>query len=71
MNADYPKHVETFLRMTGQSIPVVQAPVGSAATPALAAAVSHAGGLGGLALTWSDATEAAAVVKALRLGLLQ
>lgn len=66
MNADYPKHVETFLRMTGQSIPVVQAPVGSAATPALAAAVSHAGGLGGLALTWSDATEAAALLNSVR-----
>jgi NAD(P)H-dependent flavin oxidoreductase YrpB (nitropropane dioxygenase family) len=33
--------------------PVIQAPVGSATTPELAAAVSNAGGLGMLALTWT------------------
>ena len=33
--------------------PIVQAPIGSAATPGLAAAVSEAGALGMLALTWS------------------
>ena len=32
--------------------PIVQAPIGSAAVPALAAAVSNAGALGMLALTW-------------------
>ncbi len=35
-------------------VPVVQAPIGSAATPELAAAVANAGGLGVLALTWSS-----------------
>ncbi|EMA21125.1 NAD(P)H-dependent flavin oxidoreductase [Haloarcula amylolytica] len=35
--------------------PVVQAPVGSVSTPALAAAVADAGGLGMLAMSWRDA----------------
>jgi nitronate monooxygenase len=42
-----------FCRKLGLTAPVVQAPVGSATTPELAAAVSHAGGLGMLALTWT------------------
>ena len=42
-----------FCRRLGLTAPVVQAPVGSATTPELAAAVSHAGGLGMLALTWT------------------
>jgi nitronate monooxygenase len=42
-----------FCRALALSAPVVQAPIGSAATPALAAAVSNAGGLGMLALTWT------------------
>lgn len=36
----------------GVAVPLVQAPIGSAARPELAAAVSEAGGLGMLALTW-------------------
>ncbi|WP_254543401.1 NAD(P)H-dependent flavin oxidoreductase [Halomarina pelagica] len=41
--------------------PLVQAPIGSASCPALAAAVSEAGGLGTLAVTWRglDATRRA------------
>jgi nitronate monooxygenase/enoyl-[acyl-carrier protein] reductase II len=38
----------------GIDVPIVQAPVGSAAGPELAAAVSEAGGLGMLALTWQS-----------------
>lgn len=34
--------------------PIVQAPMGGAVTPRLAAAVSEAGGLGTLPITWSD-----------------
>jgi nitronate monooxygenase len=34
-------------------VPIVQAPIGSATCPELAAAVSRAGGLGTLALTWT------------------
>ncbi len=38
----------------GISVPIVQAPMGGATCPALAAAVSNAGGLGMLALSWTD-----------------
>ncbi|WP_083321157.1 NAD(P)H-dependent flavin oxidoreductase [Hymenobacter glacialis] len=34
--------------------PIIQAPIGSATTPELAASVSNAGGLGMLALSWTD-----------------
>jgi len=45
----------------GIDLPIVQAPMGGATTPALAAAVSNAGGLGTLALSWHppDAVRAA------------
>ncbi len=36
------------------NFPIIQAPVGSATTPELVAAVSNAGGLGMLALSWAD-----------------
>src|SRR5262249_21115072 len=39
--------------------PILQAPMGSASTPALAAAVSNAGGLGGLGM-WGRTAEQAA-----------
>lgn len=38
----------------GIEVPIIQAPMGGASCPALAAAVSNAGGLGMLALSWSD-----------------
>src|SRR6478736_5040991 len=38
--------------------PILQAPMGSASTPALAAAVSNAGGLGGLGMWGRNAEEA-------------
>jgi nitronate monooxygenase len=41
----------------GVEHPVVQAPIGSASCPELAAAVSNAGGLGTLAITWLDLDE--------------
>lgn len=50
----------------GLAIPVVQAPIGGSARPELASAVSNAGGLGGLALTWSDPETARARVTATR-----
>jgi NAD(P)H-dependent flavin oxidoreductase YrpB (nitropropane dioxygenase family) len=46
-----------FMQRVGITLPVVQAPIGAAATPALAAAVSEAGGLGMLALTWSTVDQ--------------
>lgn len=42
----------------GVRLPMVQAPIGSAATPELVAAVANAGGLGMLALTWSTRQQA-------------
>ena len=42
----------------GLDVPIVQAPIGSASTPELAAAVAEAGGLGMLALTWMSVDEA-------------
>ncbi|MFB6072939.1 MAG: NAD(P)H-dependent flavin oxidoreductase [Halobacterium sp.] len=42
----------------GIDVPVVQAPIGSATTPELAAAVADAGGLGTLAVTWRSPDDA-------------
>ena len=61
-----PEQVGALLALTGQRIPVVQAPIGSAATPALVGAVTRAGGMGGLAMTWSDPAAAVAKVRATR-----
>lgn len=43
--------------------PIVQAPIGSATRPELAAAVSNAGGLGTLAVTWRPPEQAAEFVE--------
>lgn len=40
-------------RILEVELPIVQAPIGSVATPELAAAVSNAGGLGSLGVTWT------------------
>lgn len=48
------------------SVPIVQAPIGSAVTPDLVAAVSGAGGLGTLALTWCGADGATERIRAVR-----
>jgi nitronate monooxygenase len=50
--------------LLGIEHPIVQAPVGTAAVPRLAAAVSNAGALGMLSLSWSD--DAGSVVHAAR-----
>jgi nitronate monooxygenase len=47
--------------LLGIERPIVQAPVGPAAGPRLAAAVSDAGALGTVALTW--ATDVASVIR--------
>jgi len=46
--------------------PIVQAPIGSATCPELAAAVSNAGGLGHLAVTWRDRAATRRVIEATR-----
>jgi nitronate monooxygenase len=48
--------------LVGIEEPVVLAPMGGAVTPALAAAVSNAGGLGMLPLTWTSPEEIGTVV---------
>ena len=57
-----PPQVAALLALTGQRVPIVQAPIGSAATPELVTAVNQAGGLGGFAMTWDTREEAAAKV---------
>jgi len=47
-------------------LPIIQAPIGSAACPALAAAVSNAGGLGMLALSWRSPQEIRQIIRETR-----
>ncbi|GGU52799.1 2-nitropropane dioxygenase [Streptomyces albospinus] len=53
-------------RTLGIPTPIIQAPIGSAATAELAAAVSRTGGLGTLALTWVTPQEAARRIRSTR-----
>lgn len=46
-----------FCRLVGIPLPIVQAPIGGMAVPELAAAVSNAGGLGMLSVTWDELDE--------------
>ncbi|OLZ40341.1 2-nitropropane dioxygenase [Natrinema saccharevitans] len=52
--------------LLGIEYPIVQAPIGSATTPELAAAVSEAGGLGHLAVTWRDCEETRRAIRETR-----
>ena len=52
--------------LVGIEAPVVLAPMGGAVTPTLAAAVSNAGGLGMLPLSWSTPGEIAGIVDEIR-----
>ena len=52
----------SFTRLVGIDIPIVQAPIGGLARPPLAAAVSNAGALGMISLTWSESDEIDAIV---------
>jgi len=53
--------------LVGIEAPIVLAPMGGAVTPALAGAVSNAGALGILPLTWTSPEEIAAAVEETRL----
>ncbi|MDO5103848.1 MAG: nitronate monooxygenase [Lautropia sp.] len=59
-----PPAATEFCQRLGIRHPIIQAPMAGVATPALAAAVSRAGGLGSLGLGASSATQARAMVKA-------
>ena len=52
-----------FCRLAGIDLPIVQAPIGGITTPALAAAVSEAGGLGMLSITWRDPNSLGALLQ--------
>ena len=51
--------------LENSSIPILQAPIGSIASPTLAAAVSNTGAIGSLALTWSSPETAVKLIKRL------
>ncbi len=55
-----------LISLLGIEVPIVQAPIGNAATPALAAAVSNAGGLGMLSLSWSSTEQISRLIQATR-----
>lgn len=59
----YPK--TGLCRALGISLPIVQAPIGSATTVDLAAAVSQAGALGSLALSWRGTGQIRAMLRRL------
>jgi nitronate monooxygenase len=52
--------------LLGIDHPIVQAPIGSASVPALAAAVSEAGALGTIALSWTKPEDVATLVDDVR-----
>ncbi len=52
--------------LLGIRVPVIQAPIGSFSCPALAAAVSEAGGLGTLALSWDSLSACREKIQATR-----
>lgn len=56
----------SLLDMLGIEFPIIQAPIGSATCPQLAAAVSNAGGLGMLALSWSGLQAARRAIRETR-----
>ena len=59
--------LETGLtRLLGLDVPIVQAPIGGLSNPRLAAAVSNAGGLGMIAITWLSPDEIREAVCATR-----
>ena len=58
---------DTPLRcLLGIDPPIVQAPIGGASTPALAAAVSNAGGLGTLSITWRSPEATRSLIRETR-----
>ena len=58
--------MSSFLELIGIDLPIVQAPMAGISTPALAAAVSNAGGLGSLGLGAMDAAAARTTIAEFR-----
>ena len=59
----FPNSSARFRAAFGLRVPIVQAPTGSIAGPELAIAVAEAGGMGALALTWTEPEQAAQYVQ--------
>ncbi|WP_051449434.1 NAD(P)H-dependent flavin oxidoreductase [Rhizobium leguminosarum] len=57
---------KTVLDKLGMTIPIIQAPMAGVSTPALAAEVSNAGGLGSIGVGATDAAGARAMIEELR-----
>jgi NAD(P)H-dependent flavin oxidoreductase YrpB (nitropropane dioxygenase family) len=60
------QHATAFAESLGLCFPIFQAPVGSVAGPELAAAVSEAGGMAALALTWTSPEDARRLIAEVR-----
>lgn len=61
-----PKIQTPLTRLLNIEIPIIQAPIAFAASPALVAAVSTAGGLGMLSVTWRDRDDTRQVIREVR-----
>lgn len=61
-----PANAVRFMAEFGLRVPIVQAPTGSIAGPEMAIAVCEAGGMGALALTWTEPEQAAQSVRQAR-----
>src|SRR5271166_5482171 len=55
-----------FLDRLGVDLPIIQAPMAGVSTPAMAAAVSNAGGLGSIGVGATDAETARQMIRAVR-----
>jgi nitronate monooxygenase len=58
--------MNTFLRTLGITMPIIQAPMAGVSTPAMAAAVSNAGGLGSIGVGASNAEAARRMIASVR-----
>ena len=56
----------TLCTLLNIQLPIIQAPIGSATSPELVAAVSNAGGLGMLALSWRNLEECRQIIRETR-----
>lgn len=55
-----------FMDMFGLSVPILQAPIGSALDEALVTAVAQGGGMGSIAMTWTEPDKGLASAASLR-----
>src|SRR5271163_4969717 len=60
------KSMNALLRTLGVRVPIVQAPMAGVSSPAMAAAVSNAGGLGSIGVGSSNANAARQMIAAVR-----